>query len=111
MTLWHVTAPLRISARVVGLDPNGDIYGSESATVRVFACGRGQLELTLLGKQGLETRIVVDGKIAAGKRIPPNGVWRPSIPAPASANGRGTCVFRIETDGLIGSTRAEFVRG
>jgi hypothetical protein len=110
MTLWRVTPPLRLSARIAGLDPNGDLYGNESATVKVFACGRGQLELTLLGKQGAETRIFVDGREAAALVIPPEGVWRPSIPAPASADGTGTCVFTIEADGLIGSTRVDFVR-
>jgi hypothetical protein len=110
MTLWRVSPPLRISARVIGLKPNGDIYGAQSAKVRVFACGHGNLELTLLGKQGLETRIVLDGRVAARHTIPANGVWRPSVPVPPSANGRGICVFRIESDGLIGSTRVEFVR-
>jgi len=38
-------------------------------------------------------------------------VWRPRIPAPASADGSGVCTYRLETDGLIGSTRIEFVPG
>jgi hypothetical protein len=110
MTLWRVHPPLRISARVIGFKPNGDIYGAQTAKVRVFACGPGDLEPTLLGKQGLETRIAVDGRVVLAHRIPPDGVWRPSIPAPPGANGKGTCVYKIESDGLIGSTRVEFVR-
>jgi hypothetical protein len=110
VTLWRVSRPFRVSARVVGLKPNGDVYGHEPAKVRVFGCSPGSLELTLLGKQGLETRIVVDGRVAAAQRIAPDAVWRPSVPAPASASGKGICVFRIESDGLIGSTRVEFVR-
>ena len=110
MTLWRVTPPLRVSARVIGVKPNGDIYGPRATKVRVFACGRGNLELTLLGKQGLETRIVVDGRVVARRKIPPDTVWRPNVPAPASANGRGICIFKIESPGLMGSTRIEFVR-
>jgi hypothetical protein len=111
MTLWRVHPPLRISARVIGLKPNGDIYGRQSAKVRVFACGPGNLELTLLGKQGLDTRVAVDGRVAVEHRIPPDGVWRPSVPAPPTADGKGMCVYKIESDGLIGSTRVDFVRG
>ena len=110
MTLWRVRRPLRISARVIGLKPNGDIYGGQTAKVRVFACGPGNLELTLLGKQGLDTRVAVDGRVVVEHRIPPVGVWRPSVPAPSAADGTGTCVYKIESDGLIGSTRVEFVR-
>jgi hypothetical protein len=100
-----------LSYKLSGFKPNGDVYGREPARVRVFSCGRGSLELTLLGKQGLPTRILVNGKVAAEQAIPPGGVWRPSVPSPASADGSGTCVYTIASDGLIGSTRVEFVRG
>jgi len=111
MALWRANPPLRLSYRVTGLRPNGDIYGGESAVVRVFGCGPGRLELTLLGKQGVPTRVLVDGEVAAERAIAPGAVWRPSIPAPAGADGSGMCVYRLETDGLIGSTRVDFVRG
>jgi hypothetical protein len=110
MQLWKTHSPLALSYKLAGFKPNGDIYGYEPARVRVFSCGRGSLELTLLGKQGLPTRILVDGKVAAEQAIPPNGVWRPSIPAPRNADGSGTCLYTIASDGLIGSTRVEFVR-
>jgi hypothetical protein len=110
MTLWRVSPPLRISARVIGMKPNGDIYGPRPTLVRVFACGPGALELTLLGKQGLETRILVGGRVAAARRIPPGGVWRPRVPAPRSADGGAICTYKIESPGLMGSTRVEFVR-
>jgi hypothetical protein len=109
MTLWRVTTPLRVRSRIVGLRPNGDLNGGEDAVVRVFACGPGALELTVLGKQGLPTRVLVGGKVAAEQAVTPNGVWRPSVPAPASADGSSVCVFRLETDGLIGTTRVDWV--
>lgn len=108
--LWRTTSPLQLSYRLSGFKPNGDVYGREDARVRVFSCGRGRLELTLLGKQGLPTRILVDGRVAAQRSIPPGEVWRPSVPTPGSANGSRTCVYTIASDGLIGSTRVDFVR-
>lgn len=110
MVLWKTSTPLRLSYRVAGFKPNGDVYGHEPAVVRVYDCRRGSLELTLLGKQGLPTRILLDGKVVAEHAIPPGQVWRPSIPAPASAAGSRGCVYTITGDGLIGSTRVEFVR-
>jgi hypothetical protein len=109
MTLWKATSELRLTSRVVGLRPNGDLQGGEHAMIRVFACGPGSLELTVLGKQGLPTRVRLNGRVVAEQVIVPEGVWRPSIPAPASADGSGDCMFRLETDGLIGTTRVEWV--
>jgi hypothetical protein len=110
MAVWRVEPPLRLSSRIVGLKPNGDLYGAETARIRVFACGPGRLELTLLGKEGRPTRVVLDGEVVAERAIPPGDVWRPSIPAPRSADGSRHCDYLLETDGLIGSTRIEFVR-
>jgi hypothetical protein len=110
MVLWRVEPPFRLSRRIDGLRPNGDLHGGESARIRVYACGPGALELTLLGKQGLPTRIVREGEVVAERVIPPDGVWRPRIPAPPGADGSGPCDYRLETDGLIGSTRIDFVR-
>jgi hypothetical protein len=109
MVLWRTTSPVELSYRTARFKPNGDVYG-ESAVVKVFRCGRGRLELTLLGKQGLPTRILLDGKVVAERAIPNGEVWRPSISTPTSANGSTTCVYKIAGEGLIGSTRVEFVR-
>jgi Dolichyl-phosphate-mannose-protein mannosyltransferase len=111
MVLWRTRGPLALSYRIAGFKLNGDVYGHENAVVKVFRCARGHLELTLLGKQGLPTRILVNGQVAAQRAIPPGTVWRPNVAAPPEANGSGTCVFTIASDGLIGSTRVEFVRG
>jgi hypothetical protein len=111
MAVWRATPPVRLAQWVVGLEPNGDLYGGEFAAIRVFACGPGQLELTVLGKQGLPTRVLIDGAVAASRAVPPGVVWRPSVRVPASAEGSRVCIYRLETDGLIGTTRVEFVRG
>ena len=109
IALWKTERPVRLRQRIVGLRPNGDLHGGESARIRVFSCGPGRLELTLLGKEGRPTRVLVNGTTAAELAIPPGGAWRPRIAGPASADGSGTCTFEVETDGLIGSTRMEFV--
>jgi hypothetical protein len=110
MTLWTGAPPLRVLPRIPGLKPNGDLYGSEKATIEVFGCGPGELRLTLLGKQGLPTRIRLNGRIVAERAIPPGSVWRPAVREPAGADGSGPCVYVLETDGLVGSTKIEFVR-
>jgi hypothetical protein len=110
MTLWNVESPVRVLQRVRGLQPNGDLYGGQTARIEVFGCGPGRLELTLLGKQGDPTRIWLDGTVLAERSIPPESVWRPAVRAPATADGTGRCVYELESDGLVGSTRIEFVR-
>jgi hypothetical protein len=109
VTLWRLAGPARVLQRITGLRPNGDLYGGTSARIEVFACRPGELQLTLLGKQGFRTRIRSGGRILAERAIPPQGVWRPSVPAPAGADGSGSCVFELQSDGLVGSTRIEFV--
>ena len=109
-TNWSVEPPLRVLQRVSGLQPNGDLYGDQVAVIEVFACGPGELQLTLLGKQGLSTRIRLNGRIVAERAIPPGAVWRPAVREPVGADGSQRCVYVLETDGLVGSTRIEFVR-
>lgn len=110
MSLWRVEPPLRVSRRILGLKPNGDLYGGSTARVVVFGCGPGELQLTLLGKEGKPTRILWGDRVLAERAIPPGAVWRPAVEAPTAATRGGRCVFRIQTDGLVGSTRIEYVR-
>lgn len=109
MLLWRTGGRVRLSQRIVGIRPNGDLHGGEAAEIIVYGCGPGQLELTILGKQGAPTRVLVDGELAAERAVANEEIWRPTVPSPPSADGTGICVYRIETDGLIGSTRLEFV--
>lgn len=110
MVVWRVEPPLRMSRRITGLRPNGDVHGNEAARIEVFGCEPGELHLTLLGKQGLPTRIRRGRAILAERAIPPGAVWRIAVPAPANADATGRCVYVLESDGLVGSTRIEFVR-
>ena len=109
MILWRTELPVRLTQRVTGIRPNGDLHGGDVARVKVFSCGPGRLELTLLGKEGLPTRVLIGGAVVAEQAVAPGKVWRPSVPAPPSADGRDVCLYRLETDGLVGSTRVEWV--
>jgi hypothetical protein len=108
LTLWRTDPSPRVDTWTVGLRPNGDIV--EPVRVSVFACGPGRLELTLLGKQGLPVRLSANGRLVRTVRLPPDTVWRGAVRAPGDADGRGRCVFEIASDGLVGSTRIDYVR-
>jgi hypothetical protein len=107
LTLWRLDGPARVRWWTAGVQPNGDIVGE--ARMTVFACGRGQLELTLLGKQGLPVEIRADGILYKRVAVRAGQVWQGAVDAPPGADGRGSCVFTITSPGLVGSTRLEFV--
>jgi hypothetical protein len=109
LTLWRVDGPVRVSTWTSGLQPNGDLTGEVAMTV--YACGRGRLDLILLGKQGLPVEIRADGILYRRITVPPGRVWTGSIPAPPDADGKRRCVFTVTSPGLVGSTRFAFVRG
>jgi len=109
VNLWRVEPPpARLSMWTIGVQPNGDIVGP--ATVRVFACGPGQLELTLLGKQGAPLRISRDGDLVLRRTVAPGAVAHLVVPAPPDAHGDRSCIYELASDGLLGSTRIDFVR-
>ena len=108
ITLWRVERPLRLLTSRTGVQPNGDIVGT--AQITAYACGPGQLELTLLGKQGAPIELRVNGITWARPPVAPGGIWRGSVPSPPDADGRSLCVFEVVSAGLVGSTRLEFVR-
>jgi hypothetical protein len=108
LVLWRPELPLRLRTWSTGVLPNGDLMGR--SRVQVFACGPGRLELTLIGKQGLPLRIRIDGRLVYERTLASGEIDRPELPAPAEARGDGRCVYEIESDGLVGSTRIEYVR-
>jgi hypothetical protein len=108
ITLWRTDPPLRLLTSRTGVRPDGDIFGT--AQITVYACGRGRLELTLLGKQGTPIELRVDGITWARPQVAPGAVWNGSVPSPPDADGRSLCLFELVSPGLIGSTRLEFVR-
>jgi len=104
--LWRVDEPLRFVSRRAGFSPVGDF---RSATVVVYDCGPGALDLLLLGKDGLPVRITVNGLPWLTVQPQPGGRWTGSIPSLRSGTGNDPCLFQLESDGLVGSTRVEWV--
>ena len=89
-----------------GVQPNGDM--TQPATVSVYGCTRGSLELTLIPKATGRLKITLDGRIALDR--PLSGLsWTGSVPVPPSRRPR-TCTFTIFPAPLLGSTRIAFVR-
>jgi hypothetical protein len=107
LTLWRVEGAPRVATWVTGVRPNGDLLGV--ATVRVYDCGPGQLELTLIGKQGSPLYLRRNGRPLSTRVIPPGRVAHLALPAPPGATGDSFCVYELISDGLLGSTRIEYV--
>jgi Dolichyl-phosphate-mannose-protein mannosyltransferase len=108
LTLWRLNGRPRLSTIEAGLQPNGDMDGP--ATVDVYDCKRGRLELTLLPKQTNVLRILLDGRLVLRQAIGGLGVWHGTIPVPTTRQAP-RCTFTIVGQQLLGSTRIDFVRG
>ena len=104
--LWRVDEPLRVSSRTEGFSPIGDF---EHGKVVVYRCSPGALELTLLGKDGLPIRITVNGFPWRTVQPQPGGLWSGSVPPLFFGDGESPCLFELRSDGLVGSTRVEWV--
>jgi hypothetical protein len=106
--LWRVDEPLRLVSRSGGFTPVGDF---SLAHVVVYRCGPGALELSLLGKDGEPVSIRVNGFPWETVELPPGGAWRGAVRPVGFADGESPCVFDLESAGLVGSTRVEWVPG
>ena len=89
------------------MQPNGDM--TRPATITVYRCAGGRLELTLLPKATDVLQILLDGKPVLRRVIGGHLFWQGSVPVPASRN-QPTCTFTIIPTPLLGSTRIDFVR-
>jgi hypothetical protein len=109
LVLWRTPEPVRVSTMSANVLANGDLIGG--AALRVYDCGEGRLELTLLGKSDLPVSLRLDGITRQVVEIPNGGVWRGVIETQPYALEDRICVFEVASGGLVGSTRLEFVRG
>jgi hypothetical protein len=106
LTLWRLDGSPRLSTSTNGVLPNGDIVGP--ATVDVYDCRAGRLELTLLPKASSLVRVFLDRRLALRARVAGRAVWHGTVPAQPRPGRR--CRFTILGDSLLGSTRIAFVR-
>jgi hypothetical protein len=105
-TLWRLDGAPRIVARERGILANGDM--TEPGFVRAYDCGGGHLELTLLPKETQVVTLKLDGTVVQRARIGGLPYWNGTVDVPPSAAPR-TCLFEIDGESLLGSTRIEFV--
>jgi hypothetical protein len=105
-TLWRVDEPLRLASRAEGFSPIGDFRRGK---VVVYRCSPGALEVTLLGKDGLPVRITVNGFPWRTVEAAPGGRWDGAVPPLFFGDGESPCLFELTSDGLVGSTRVEWV--
>ena len=108
LALWRPEPPTRVSTVTAGILANGDIV--EPVTVSVYDCTGGRLEATLLGKSGNPVSLRLDGITRRVVEVPAGTVWRGALETEPYASEDGVCEFELVTEGLLGSTRLEFVR-
>ena len=106
LTLWKLDPPARLSTVTHNVLPNGDMTGP--ATVDVYDCRGGSLELTLLPKETQTLTVLFDGLPVRRVAIGGRPVWHGSIPAPSSQTPR-LCRFTLVGGSLLGSTRIAYV--
>jgi hypothetical protein len=104
--LWRVDGRVRLVSRTEGFTPVGDFA---CAKVVVYPCGPGALELTLLGKDGFPVRISVNGLPSQTVEVQSGGVWSGAVPSLRPSGLLIPCLFELESEGLVGSTRVEWV--
>jgi hypothetical protein len=103
---WRTNGPARVLLRTGGFLPNGDFTGT--ATVIVYACRPGTLDVTVLGKSGDPVEARVDGVSVARLETPAEQAVTHRIPAPPYADGTRPCVFELDNPGYAGSTTIAF---
>ncbi len=106
LVAWRPDGPVRVVLRTAGFLPNGDFTGKASVTV--FACRPGTLDVTVLGKSGDPVEARVDGIAVAQLETPPEEAETHRIPAPPYSDGTRACGFELETPGYAGTTTIVF---
>ena len=91
-----------------GILPNGDMTG-EPGEITAYDCAGGRLELTLIPKETKVVTIKLDGKIVEQADIGGLPYWNGTVNVPQSSKP-AACTFQIVGQGLLGSTKLQFVR-
>ena len=107
LVLWRLARPVRLSTVTTSVNPNGDMLGP--ATILVYDCAGGRLDLTLLPKATDVLTVSLDGKRVLRQHIGGLPSWNGSISVPPSHHG--ACRFTIVGGALLGSTVRRFERG
>lgn len=106
LAAWRPDQPVTAVLRTEGFLPNGDFTGT--ATVTVYACEHGSLDVTVLGKSGDPVLARVDGFDVGRLETPSGAALTHHVPAPPYADGSRPCVFQLENPGYAGTTTIVF---
>jgi hypothetical protein len=106
LVAWRPDGPTRVALRTAGFLPNGDFTGT--ATIAVYGCVPGTLDVTVLGKTGDPVEARVDGIPVAQLETPNEEAVTHRIPAPTDADGSRACVFELDNPGYAGTTTIVF---
>jgi hypothetical protein len=107
LTLWQLSGPARLSTVKNNVQPNGDM--TRPATIAIYDCAGGRLELTLIPKATNILRILLDGRPVLRQSIGDLTSWQGTIRVPTRQH-RSRCTFTIIPTPLLGSTTIAFVR-
>jgi hypothetical protein len=107
LVLWRLSGRPRLDTLTEGMRPNGDVY--DSASVTVFDCGKGRLELSAYAKADVSVTLAQGARVLDSRKLANGQPWTATIPT-SPANGR-MCTFTVTTTGLLGVTRFRWVRG
>lgn len=107
LTLWKLDGAPRLSTVTHNVLANGDMVGP--ATIDVYDCRGGSLELTLIPKATQRLTVLFDGLPIRQFDIGGQEAWHGSVPAPPSTTPR-LCRFTLAGGTLLGSTRIAYVR-
>ncbi|HST16618.1 MAG TPA: glycosyltransferase family 39 protein [Gaiellaceae bacterium] len=107
LTLWRLDGEPRLSSVEHDVLPNGDIRGP--ARLTVYDCAGGRLELTLIPKKTRVVTIRLEGRVVQRADIEGLPWWNGTVYAPQTGGPR-VCHFELDPQGLLGSTKIDFVR-
>ena len=108
LVAWRPDGDVRVVLRTGGFLPNGDFSGIASITV--FGCRPGTLDVTILGKTGdpIEARVDELGATPSRLDTPAGTATTHHIEAPPYANGTRPCLFELVNPGYAGTTTIGF---
>jgi hypothetical protein len=106
LALWKVDAPLRLSSRVTGLAPNGDVHAGGTARLVAYGCPGRVFDVTLIIKQPQTVTVLRNGFGYRRLVFRSPTVWQATIPTapPAVASRLSACTLEIRPSRLIGTT-------
>jgi Dolichyl-phosphate-mannose-protein mannosyltransferase len=109
LRLWRLAGPPRVDTVTSGLETNGDI--AALASVRVFDCGPGALEIAAFAKSNDETvTLLRNGRAIQARHLTPWQPWSVDLTTRRAGAGQ-VCQFDVKTTGVLGTTTFRWVRG